>query len=66
LNAEGNAFAKLYYDVTAEQGCLYFDDYERTLVGDLPSLYYVEDTWQNYDRIAEVISQRFDEWKRKS
>ena len=58
---EGNAFAKDYYN--PPEG--YLEDYDRTLGGDLPSLYHVEDTWQNYDQIAAVISQRFNEWKCK-
>jgi hypothetical protein len=28
-------------------------------------MYYVEDTWENYDKLASVISQRFEEWKAK-
>ena len=65
LSDEGNAFAKDYYNVAEGQVCRYFEDYERTLVDDLPSLYHVADTWQNYDKIAAVISQGFEEWKRK-
>ena len=65
LSAEGNAFAKYYYDGTEEQGGPYFEDYESALVGDLPSMYHVEDTWQNYDQIAAVINRRFEEWKHK-
>jgi hypothetical protein len=62
LNNEGNAFAKHYYG--GEE--LYFEDYQRILTSDLPSLYHVEDSWDSYDKIAPVISQRFDEWKRTS
>lgn len=63
LSVEGNAFAKSYYEITDGQACSYLDDYERTLLGDLPSLYHIEDSWLNYDRIAAVLSQRFEEWK---
>jgi len=59
LSDEGNGFAKDYYESNR-----YLDDYEAALAGDLPTLYHVEDTWQNYDRIAPVISQRFEEWRR--
>jgi hypothetical protein len=31
----------------------------------LPSLYHVPDTWASYDRLAPVIAQRYDEWKRQ-
>ena len=60
LSDEGNAFAKNYYESNR-----YFEDYEAALAGDLPTMYHVEDTWQNYDRIAPVISRRFEEWKRR-
>lgn len=60
LSDEGNAFAKDYY-----QNC-YFEDYEAALAGDLPTVYHVEDTWENYDKIAPHISRRFEEWKRQS
>lgn len=63
LNAEGNAFAKVYYDVADANGCRYLEDYERILLTDLPTLYHAEDSWQNFDKISPVISQRFNEWK---
>jgi len=64
LNDEGNAFAKHYYAASEGKGGLYFEDYERVLTSDLPSIYHVEDSWDNYDKLAPVISQRFDEWRR--
>lgn len=65
LNAEGNAFAKFYYDGSVEgQVGPYFADYEAAFVGDLPDMYHVEDSWQNFDKIAAVISQKFAEWRR--
>ena len=60
LSDEGNAFAKHYYESNR-----YFEDYEAALAGDLPSMYHVQDTWQNYDTIAPIITRRFEEWKRK-
>ena len=63
LNAEGNAFARQYFDF--EHG-KYVDDYDEVLGDDLPSLYHVEDTWENYERIARRISARFAEWKQTS
>lgn len=56
LSIEGNAFAKVYYN-------RYLEDYEHTFKR-FPA-YHVEDTWQNYDKIAPIISQRFEEWKQK-
>ena len=54
LNEEGNRFASWYY---ADSG--YLADYERTLARGLKSFYHVEDNWENYDRIAAVIDERF-------
>lgn len=58
LNEDGNNFAKSYYE-TGE----YFKDYEIRLAGRLPTLYHVENTWENYDLIAPTISSRFSAWK---
>jgi len=63
LSGEGNAFTKEYYNITDEQGCRYLADYERAFPG-VPA-YHVEDTWQSYDKIAPLISRRFEEWKQK-
>jgi len=60
LNEEGNGFAEHYY---SRPEWLYMKDYKHVMVGALPSLYHVEDTWDNYDKMAAVITQRFDEWR---
>jgi hypothetical protein len=59
LGEEGNAFTLFYYDSDN-----YFKDYAGTLVGALPSLYHVDDSWENYDRMAAVIDSHFAEWHR--
>lgn len=59
LNDEGNAFAHDYFDF--ERGA-YLADYEQTLGASLPSLYHVEDTWENYDKIDLVIDRRYRHW----
>jgi hypothetical protein len=41
-------------------------DLNCVLASDLPSTYHVEDTWDNYDKIAATITQRFKDWKRKN
>lgn len=61
LNEEGNAFASTYYPLDTGD---YLHDYTATLGDDLPTLYHVADTWENYDRIAAVIGRRYTEWKR--
>jgi hypothetical protein len=63
LSEQGNAFAQYYYaDETGKRG-LYFADYRKTLAAGVPSFWHVADTWDNYEKIAVVISRRFEEWK---
>ena len=60
LNEEGRDFTAAYYETND-----YVNDYDRILGGNLASLYEVEDTWENYDKIARVIDERFSEWRAK-
>lgn len=62
LNILGNAFTRSYYG--ADQPTSYFVDYDACLGANLPSLYHVADTWENFDRIAARVDQRFEEWRR--
>ncbi len=63
LNVEGNAFAEHYYrDEAGERGA-YFADYKRVLAAGLPSFWHVADTWENYEKLAPVITRRYEEWK---
>ena len=57
LNDEGNAFTEAYYEAQ------YADDYERILRGDLPTIYHVQNSWENFDKIAEVIDRRYEDWR---
>jgi len=66
LNPEGNAFAEYYYANEAGERGAYFTDYKQVLVTGLPSFWHVADTWENYDKIAPVITKRFQEWKNPS
>jgi hypothetical protein len=59
FSKQGNMFTYYYY-----AGGLYKIDYEKTLACDLPSIYHVTDTWENYEKIKKVIDQRFEEWKK--
>lgn len=61
LNDLGNQFTMYYFDF--DNG-MYLDDYEHTF-SDVESLYYVEDTWDNYVRIKEVIDNRYLFWKKE-
>jgi hypothetical protein len=63
LNPEGNLFTRAYYENGPGKRGPYFKDYTRTLSADLPSFWHVEDTWENFDLLAPIITQRFEEWK---
>ena len=63
LNEEGNAFAQYYYVDEAGQRGPYFADYKKTLTARLPSFWHVADTWANYEKIAAVVSRRYEQWK---
>jgi hypothetical protein len=54
----GKDFTRDYYDTDC-----YIGDYEAVLGGSLPTLYHVEDSWENYDKLAPVIDQRFSRWQ---
>jgi hypothetical protein len=60
LNDEGNAFTRSYFDL--EIGS-FLDDYEATLGKNVADLYYVEDTWENFDRLKPVLDRRLKEWR---
>ena len=60
LTDEGNRFATAYYDL---QNGMYIKDYERVLGKRDTSLYYVQDSWENYDKLAPVIHERYVAWK---
>ena len=55
----GNMFTYYYYG-----GGIYRKDYEKTLAGDLPSIYHVQDTWANYENMSKKITDKFEEWKK--
>ncbi len=55
-------FSKSYFDVNNGQ---YVRDYLKILdpKDEFPSVFHVKDTWENYDRLKDVITRRHDEWK---
>lgn len=59
LNELGNQFAQSYFDF--EKGH-YLKDYESILGRDVPDLYFVADTWDNFDRLKQVLDRRYKEW----
>lgn len=60
LTDEGNRFAADYFDFERGQ---FLDDYEKILIKDLPSMYHVKNTWENYEAIRVKIDERYAEWK---
>lgn len=63
LNEEGNRFAADYLDF---QHGDFLGDYDEVLGADLPSLYHVEDTWENYEKLKERLDLRYQEWKQQN
>jgi len=64
LNEEGNAFAKSYYKKSAGQRHDYLTDYSDEFWSG-PSIYHVADTWENYERMAGVLTRRFEAWRKR-
>jgi hypothetical protein len=61
LNAEGNAFAKAYFDL--DKGG-YLQDYDAVLCRGLATAYHVPDTWENFDKLKPRLDRRLAEWRR--
>lgn len=59
FNEEGNAFSQNYY-----QSGAYRKDYNESLAKNLPTMYHVEDTWANFDKISKQITKKFKAWKK--
>jgi hypothetical protein len=60
LTDEGNRFAQSYFDFQSGQ---FLKDYEEVFPS-APTLYHVQDTRENYERIRDRINQRYDDWKK--
>ncbi|WP_192867886.1 hypothetical protein [Thaumasiovibrio subtropicus] len=58
LGEDANSFANSYY-----QGGAYFNDYETVLSKNLPTLYHVQDTWENYHKLAPKLTEQFKSWQ---
>lgn len=64
LNEEGLAFTLYYYEgESSDDFKNYTDDYDEVLGENVESLYEIENTWDNYDRLKPVLDKRFTEWK---
>lgn len=58
LTPEGREFTRSYYETNG-----YANDYDRVLGGDLPTLYHVADTWENFDKLAPILDERLAAWR---
>lgn len=58
LSKEAREFTRYYYESNE-----YLNDYDQILGGDLETLYQVSDTWNNYDRMAQVLDERLHAWR---
>jgi len=63
LNEKGNLFTEFYY---ASDAAPYLESYEKILGSNFSTLYAVEDTWSNFDKIAAEISRSFSAWLKSS
>ena len=63
INELGNRFSLSYFDFQTGQ---YLTDYENALLKGKPSLYNVDDTWDNYAVIKLFIEKRFADWNDKN
>jgi hypothetical protein len=59
LSEEGNLFACAYY-LTNQ----YYGDYERVVGRGVETLYHVPDTWETFERLAPILDERFEQWRR--
>ncbi|WP_312900093.1 DUF7832 domain-containing protein [Chryseobacterium taichungense] len=73
LNAMGNAFAQDYYKDETDYGnrfSSFADDYVNLFDTkaeendyEYETFYHIEDTYENYDLMKQIIDYRFEEWK---
>jgi hypothetical protein len=57
LNEAGNRFALPYFNFDRDA---YLSDYDRVLATELPSIYHVKDTWENYDKLKVILDKRYE------
>jgi hypothetical protein len=61
LSAEGNLFATYYFDFKNGQ---YANDYASKLKQNLPTIFHINYTEENYQAIRPVIDLRYQQWKK--
>lgn len=58
LNEEGLLFTRHYYESD-----MYIQDYSELLATEVESIYEVENSWDNYQKLKPIIDNRYSEWK---
>jgi predicted DNA-binding WGR domain protein len=63
LTVQAKEFTKTYFDF--EKGN-YLNDYIKTLdpTDELPTLFHIKDSWQNYDKLKQTLNQEYNNWKK--
>ncbi len=59
LTELGNEFTYKYY----ENGD-FLEDYSETLGTDLPTIYHIQDNWENYEKFKPILNKRFKSWEK--
>ena len=59
VNEKGLNFTRTYFDFEKGQ---YLTDYEQTLALDCPTLFHVQDTWENFEKICSAIDLRYQQF----
>jgi len=62
LNEKGINFTNSYYQDSSGSYGQYLTDYENILLEDLDSLYRIEDSFENYNKIARKIDEAYTIW----
>jgi len=62
LPDEADRFAREYLDLHNDIYTAF--DFQEVLASELPTIYHVEDSLENYRIIEAVITERYEEWKR--
>ena len=59
VNEIGLKFTRDYFDFNTGE---YLKDYEEVLGANMPTLYHVKDTWENFNTISSLITNRYENW----
>jgi hypothetical protein len=62
FNDEGNDFTSSYYSADGSQVC-YNGDYESVLGAGVESLYSVDDSWDNFEKLKPILDARLEAWR---